>query len=1014
MSLRKTWVSIYGTKLHGIRLSTITMMLPIGANTTERSEGLLCQSFYETLLYRSPLSKTRVQIISPMNPETTVMELNQGQQLFTEGNFEGAIAVYRHALEINSKNSWAYHHMGEALAKLGQFDEAVTAYRHAIELKSDVSWTYHHLGDALVQQQKWEESATAFRQGIELNSEHFGTYVGLGNSLAKLGQLDEAIAAYRRATELNPDANWIHHALVNALQQRTQSDLAEAIASYHHIIEINPDNVEAYQNLLQVQPDNSETWLQLAQAFVRQEQIEEAITAYRRVVALNPSSDEAYHELGSVLAREEKWEEAIAAYQRVIELSPELAQTYYLLGEAEVQVGEIEKAIVSYRHAGELLVKQGKIDEAIAAFQQLVLQKPTAPEYLNLGMLFLQQHRLEEALNCHQKALEIQPEQADAYSNLATLLIQKGCLNEVIACYHKVFDRHPSSAGIYHRLSTILAQQGFIDEGIACFREAQRQPSQGEIYEHIWKGLNQLGVLDESNPYYQVEINPEDAKNHFMQTNPYRTIILESLTDDDKSFLENTGISLTNLQLITQDSLVLEEIYINSFASGSLSDSSNCNSPLTDSEPIKLAQKVDKGFAYYQQSLVETGYVYAVCPISGRILRSNQSVYIQHNSFLPTGIYRFVGNEIFYLIFGCHHSIWLAIYFPRWELIVRPANNPFSTDYFTLLNELKGGAVGFWQKFKHYISSKEDKKEIAAVVGWLGNLGHYFWNDLSGIQNLSDNQTLSKVNKFLMGNYNFFNIGEIFPEIPSENIVYIPDRWSLFRTTLENNYFTVRLTDVVIKERLANNIYQAAISQCSQEFLQKLAKAKKHFPLLWIQIRLRYRVWVSQVEGIANIIKSLHSDYPNLGVVIVGNWYFTETDEIEGCPQIENEKATLEQILALIPPTINLYSAIGHPSYEIMAWANAIDTYIVPFASGITFVAKLANKVGVIHTTIGLAATVEPTVLSMRENAVSPVVPREHIVDLGDGNPVLCDYDCDWKGIYDEVVKIINNLGSNE
>lgn len=777
-----------------------------------------------------------------MNPEKTVIELNQGQQLFTEGNFESAIASYFCEIRQNPNESWPHHQLGEALTRLRKFDAAVTAYRHATKLNPEAVESHYQLGNVLSRLQHWDEAIAAYQQALHYKPNFLEAYYQLVELCVHQNQWDESISYYQKACELEPSLRVVDF--------------------------FNKD----FPN-----------WEPLA-------------TACLRALVQNTDSSSLYSLLGEVLM-----------YLR-------------------------------------------KSEQSITTFLQ---------SYLAISV----------------------PEKEDAF---------RFC----------------------HNLAIQLSNQGFLEEGTACFQAAQIPPGPGEMYDHIWKGLNQLGVLDESNPYYQIDINPEEAKNHFMQTSQYRTIILESLTDDDNSFLEKSGISLTNLQLITQDKRVLEEIYINSFSSGNLSNSTCNRSASNDSPPIKLTQKVDKKFAYYQQSLVETGYIYAVCPVSGRILRSNQSVYIQHNSFLPTGIYRFAGNEIFYLIFGCHHSIWLAIYFPRLELIVRPANNPFSTDYFTVLNELKGGAVAFWQQFKSYISN-QDKKEIAAVVGWLGNLGHYFWNDLSGIQSLSDNQTLSKVNKFLMGNYNFFNLGEIFPEIPSENIVQIPDRWSLLRTTLENNYFTVRLTDLVIKERLASNIYQAAISRCSQDFLQDLEKAKKHFPLVWIQIRLRYRVWVSQVEGIANIIKSLHLDYPNLGVVIVGNWYFTETDEIEGCPQIENEKATLEQIQALLPPNINLYNIIGRPSYEIMAWANAIDTYIVPFASGITFVAKLANKVGVIHTTTGLAVTVEPTVLSMRENAVSPVVPRD-IVDVNAGNPVLCDYDCDWKGIYDEVVKIINNLDRNK
>ncbi|MEY3866713.1 MAG: hypothetical protein RLZZ338_604 [Cyanobacteriota bacterium] len=57
-----------------------------------------------------------------------------------------------------------------------------------------------------------------------MNSEISVTEVNKANELQQEGKLDEAISAYRRASEWNPDADWIHYALVNILQQRTQSD----------------------------------------------------------------------------------------------------------------------------------------------------------------------------------------------------------------------------------------------------------------------------------------------------------------------------------------------------------------------------------------------------------------------------------------------------------------------------------------------------------------------------------------------------------------------------------------------------------------------------------------------------------------------------------------------------------------------------------------------------------------------------------------------------------------------
>jgi len=286
--------------------------------------------------------------------KTAVDYLDEGARLLESGNLEEAIATYRRAIELNPDLSWSYHNLGEALAKLGKLEEAIAAFRCAIELNPDFSWSYHHLGDALDRQEQWEEAVVAFRRAIELNPEHFGSYVGLGQSLAKLGQLDEAIVAYRRASELEPEAEWIQHRLGEVLQQRTQLDLEDAIASYHRAVELNPDDVQAYRKLLQIQPDNFEVWLQLGKALVKQEQWEEAIAAYRHITELNPDDVPAHYRLGELLIKQGDLEGAIDTFRQALELSPNSDESYYNLGEALASQGNITEASLCYHKAFKL------------------------------------------------------------------------------------------------------------------------------------------------------------------------------------------------------------------------------------------------------------------------------------------------------------------------------------------------------------------------------------------------------------------------------------------------------------------------------------------------------------------------------------------------------------------------------------------------------------------------------------------------------------------------------------
>ena len=896
--------------------------------------------------------------------------------------WEDAVSWYQSVIDLNPNSALVHHYLGLARAKLNQWEESLACYCRVIELQPDFMEVHFDVWSLLEPLQKWEEAAAFYLYALEINPNAILAHHHLGAALAGLKQWDAAVASYRQAIELNPDFLGTYLALGDALTSVERWD--EALAAYYRGLEISPNSNTVY----------FQVWTVLAPV----QKWEEAATWYRQALKINPNAAWAYHHLGAALANLKQWDAAVNSYRRATELNPDFSDTHLLLGDALAAVGRWDEVIIDTRkaldrHSGSLEMHL-QLGVALASVQQWE------------EALACYGHALELTLTCDRKALEIQQERIEAYSHLTILLIQQGLLNEVRACYHQLFDRNPSRAGIYHRLTTILAKQGLIDEALLCFQETpQRQPAVGEVCEYIWKGLHQLGPLDETSLYCQTELKQETVEAYCIESSQYTVMAINSLPESDKLFLEKAGFSIAHLELMSRDDINLEELYINSF---------------DRHQQIHLAKKVEKKvwetFGHpdvvqglnFQQSIVETGYIYTICPIGGNVVRSDRSFNYGDTTF----IYRFVGVSIFYLIVGGWGGSKRSLYFPHQELIL----NFRAQDWWaaqtsqTVVNTLKSYAILSWLPFKSYIDDK-GKKETVALSGVVTNIGHYFWNDISGIQHLYENEILHKIDKFLVGPYEYFSIAHIFPEIPAEKFTHKAETGiTLFQSLLSNNYFCVRVTDLVIKEKLANRIHEAAIRRCSPAFLQEVDRAKQHFPLLWIGYRNRNRIWLSQVEGMANIIKSLHSKFPNLGVVF-GGWSPKESEEATPWEASWLEapvKNFVEQILALLPPSIKTYNAFGIPTYEKNVLEYAADLYIATVGSDTVYVATLGNKPGVIHSNTGLWNTVEPLFLGIRENSVLPIlIAKEHIVENDDSNAMTRNYDCDWKVIYDEVIKII-------
>ncbi|MEG4054325.1 MULTISPECIES: tetratricopeptide repeat protein [unclassified Microcoleus] len=525
-----------------------------------------------------------------------------------------------------------------------------------------------------------------------------------------------------------------------------------------------------------------------------------------------------------------------------------------------------------------------------------------------------------------------------------------------------------------------------------------------QVYEDIWKELNQLEYYQYDRPDYLTESNPEVALQYFQLTSRYRVVTMQLLTEDDKNYLEKIGLSLANLEVIAQDNFALEESYINNFGD-------HLKKPIVPNINLALP---------YQQVLVETGYIYSVCPFSGKILRSNQSFVINHqeNSQPQRGhdlqgfCYRFVGKEVFYLMVGCPMGEKLLLYFPKIDMIINlSAHLAGFARAVESMNKLKAYMVSSWKNVKFYIATTE-KKKVVDVIGLGFNMAHYLWQDLTAMDVLHENGILHKLDKILVGPGDYFSCQESFPEIPADKFIEVEDVSDVFKKVIENNYVALRVNSIFIKEQLIERIRQTALHKCSIDFLTNLKKVKQHHPVLGVQVRASGRVWVSQVTGIANIINKLFLDYPNLAVVFDG-WSVTgKEDSSNLCwSTISMEKEVMNKIIALINPNIPTHSAIASTFFETSAWwSEAIDIHISPIGSGLTYGSWIANKPGVVHGPIAIYWNKSLFAQSVhRENLLPQVfILEEYIIDKGNGS-----YDCDWTVMYDEVIKILKQIDTN-
>src|SRR4051812_29901965 len=176
-------------------------------------------------------------------------------------------------------------------------------------------------------------------------------------------------------------------------------------------------------------------------------------------LAREPADGEALYLLGCVSLFQNRFEEALGPLREAVRLTQRrgvrhrLGYCYLALGDiaaAELVLGDEVRAfpdLVPAQNAlGVALARQGKYDQALAAFQAALSRDPQSAEANNnMANALSELGRDEEALPYLRKAVQIDPQQADAQYNLGTLLQSLGRHEEAIAALEVALRLSPQS-----------------------------------------------------------------------------------------------------------------------------------------------------------------------------------------------------------------------------------------------------------------------------------------------------------------------------------------------------------------------------------------------------------------------------------------------------------------------------------------------------------------------------------------------------------------------------------------
>ena len=295
---------------------------------------------------------------------------------------------------------------------------------------------------------------------------------------------------------------------------------------------------------------------------------------------------------------------------------------------------------------------------------------------------------------------------------------------------------------------------------------------------------------------------------------------------------------------------------------------------------------------------------------------------------------------------------------------------------------------------------RDADKTVAVTTGYQPNLGHFYWNDVSGLEREARLSRLSKPIRFYQKPRPWSDIADLYPEV-ADRVEHVAAD-DLLGVVLADRRFVVRLTASAIDEALGERVYDSAMRALSAADPVRLAElggligAKRTFKL-FLNLRSHNKAWLEQEAGLSAVIETVLARFPKVLVYL------------DGMPDCQEAADALKRAFR---GRCTMVDGLNASFAESLIWCFGCDAYVAVIGSGLVPLTWLADRPGVAHSNIGHHDQIESFWGKVRGTDQPLLLPSlDQIKDDGPG--IYANYSIEPGVVCDLFAQILDAAATN-